>query len=163
MFRIEASSDGKTWDLLGKYKDLGAARVALEDACDDCKCRRNYLTTNFIRVVIGNHLDGFRVIREWRRLTQTLVIKYAAIREQVAKELPDLIVRHHERTSWTLYHVNTQTDEIVPFPGIEPMTKEVANARALELRIGLGRGSRETNGWTILARPISNKGANDGE
>ncbi len=37
-----------------------------------------------------------RIIRN-RRLTPDEVAKYKAIREQVGKELPDLIARHHER------------------------------------------------------------------
>jgi DNA-binding XRE family transcriptional regulator len=37
-----------------------------------------------------------RIIRD-RKLTPEEVAKYNAIREQVAKELPDLIARHHER------------------------------------------------------------------
>jgi len=34
-----------------------------------------------------------------RRLTPREAAKYKAIRQQVAKELPDLIQRHHERTT----------------------------------------------------------------
>ncbi|MGH8563844.1 MAG: helix-turn-helix domain-containing protein [Gammaproteobacteria bacterium] len=37
-----------------------------------------------------------RIIRN-RRLTPEEAAKYNAIREQAAEELPDLIVRHHER------------------------------------------------------------------
>ncbi len=39
-----------------------------------------------------------RIIRD-RRLTPEEAAKYKKIREQVAKELPDLIARHHERTA----------------------------------------------------------------
>lgn len=39
-----------------------------------------------------------RISRD-RRLTPEEVAKYKAIREQVGEELPDLIVRHHERTA----------------------------------------------------------------
>ncbi len=39
-----------------------------------------------------------RVVRD-RRLTPEEVAKYAAIRDQVAEELPDLIARHHERSA----------------------------------------------------------------
>lgn len=37
-----------------------------------------------------------RITRD-RRLTSEEAAKYKAVREQVAKELPDLIARHHER------------------------------------------------------------------
>jgi len=38
-------------------------------------------------------------ITRTRRLTPEETAKYKAIREQVAEELPDLIARHHERTT----------------------------------------------------------------
>ena len=34
-----------------------------------------------------------------RRLTSEEAAKYRAIREQIAKELPELIARHHDRTA----------------------------------------------------------------
>jgi DNA-binding XRE family transcriptional regulator len=34
-----------------------------------------------------------------RKLTPEEAAKYKAVREQIAEELPDLIVRHHERTA----------------------------------------------------------------
>lgn len=39
-----------------------------------------------------------RITRD-RRLTPEEAAKYAAVREQVAGELPDLIARHHERSA----------------------------------------------------------------
>ena len=39
-----------------------------------------------------------RITRD-RRLTPEEAVKYKAIREQVATDLPDLITRHHERTA----------------------------------------------------------------
>jgi DNA-binding XRE family transcriptional regulator len=39
-----------------------------------------------------------RISRD-RRLTPEEAAKYKAIREQVAEELPDLIARHHQRTT----------------------------------------------------------------
>jgi DNA-binding XRE family transcriptional regulator len=37
-----------------------------------------------------------RIVRN-RRLTPEEAVKYKAVREQVAKELPDLVARHHQR------------------------------------------------------------------
>lgn len=39
-----------------------------------------------------------RITRD-RRLTPEEAAKYKAVREQVAKELPELVTRHHERTT----------------------------------------------------------------
>ena len=39
-----------------------------------------------------------RIVRN-RRLTQEEAGKYKAVRDQVAKELPELVARHHERSA----------------------------------------------------------------
>ena len=53
-----------------------------------------------------------------------------------------------------LYHVNWMTDEVVPYntPDAHGLSKQAADQRAADVRLGEGRGSAVRDYWTTEAR-----------
>lgn len=59
---------------------------------------------------------------------------------------------------YALFHVNVSTGEKVRFDvGGEAVSKGEAEQRAMDCRIGQGRGSYVFNGWTTEAHPAEGK------
>lgn len=53
-----------------------------------------------------------------------------------------------------LFHVSDKTGETVRFSTREVLSKAEAEQRALDCRIGQGRGSFYHDGWRTEARPL---------
>lgn len=57
-----------------------------------------------------------------------------------------------------LFHVNVKTGEKARFSGDEVLEKNAAEQRALDCRIGQGRGSAYFNGWRTEAHLLEQQG-----
>jgi hypothetical protein len=56
------------------------------------------------------------------------------------------------KMQWTLYHVNIKTGETIQFSDKPLLPQKEAQQRALDLRVGIGRGARKSL-WSVEARP----------
>ena len=59
-----------------------------------------------------------------------------------------------KETMYGLFHVNAKTSEVVRFGTKDVLSKSDAEKRALDCRIGQGRGSFYSDGWWTEARAL---------